>query len=319
MNIIIASNDSDFIASVTKINSICNAIDPPTFLTAGSTDEFIHSIKSNKYDLIITEHLFDDMDIWQLSKLIHSTKLIDYARPVILITHEDDLDIPPILAREYGFHAISGNDALVLSETILSIYEDYIEYKNKGESYLLSERPRLLIIEDDELSADAVCLTLKDYYQIDLCSNGATGIECFKYYRHDLVLLDYMLPDKNGHEVLEEIMRIDPSQPVIIMTADDNPEHNKDFIANGASQYMTKPLSANHLRYQCWHVIGKAKLSYQSHYSDTKLNNIAMLLVDIDTHIESNDFSTIKDTVRAMKKLLPKPINDDLMIELLNY
>lgn len=105
------------------------------------------------------------------------------------------------------------------------------------------ERNLILLIEDEE----KLSRTLKEFLELSgydvLCAlDGQTGLELFYDNMHkiDLVLLDIMLPDINGDEVLKGI-REKSNTPVIMVTAKNSIHDQLVNFANGADDYITKP------------------------------------------------------------------------------
>jgi DNA-binding response OmpR family regulator len=133
-----------------------------------------------------------------------------------------------------------------------------------------SAKNRLLIIDDDEDAAFFACHSLKDEYEVDIAYDGLTGYKLWENKRHELVLLDLMLAVMMGDIVLEKIMKIDNNQPIIIIMGHDKPDNHKEFLLNGASEYLCKPYTMADLRIQCRTILNRAKLVYQTHYLRTK-------------------------------------------------
>ena len=101
----------------------------------------------------------------------------------------------------------------------------------------------ILIIEDEEAIQGVVKAFLEDEgYHIVLASDGLEGMEKFREYHPDLILLDLMLPKMNGFSVCEAI-RKESQVPIIMLTAlDDDASQMKGFDAL-ADDYITKPFS----------------------------------------------------------------------------
>ena len=105
----------------------------------------------------------------------------------------------------------------------------------------------ILIIEDEEAIQGVVKAFLEDEgYNVVLASDGLEGMEKFREYHPDLILLDLMLPKMNGFSVCEAI-RKESQVPIIMLTAlDDDASQMKGFDAL-ADDYITKPFSVKEL------------------------------------------------------------------------
>jgi len=82
---------------------------------------------------------------------------------------------------------------------------------------------RLLIVEDEEKLARLVKRALvAERFSVDVANDGRTGLELAKTYDYDLIILDLLLPEIDGSEVLRRIRRFNPHVPVLILTARDS-------------------------------------------------------------------------------------------------
>jgi DNA-binding NtrC family response regulator len=100
----------------------------------------------------------------------------------------------------------------------------------------------LVIIDDEEIIRDALQALLSgEGYDVASAATGQDGIDLLARRPADAVLLDLMLPDKNGLEVLEEIRRFDDELPVVMITAFGTIESAVAATKQGAFYYFTKP------------------------------------------------------------------------------
>jgi DNA-binding response OmpR family regulator len=107
--------------------------------------------------------------------------------------------------------------------------------------------PKILIIEDEEKIARFVELELGyEGYDTTKALDGRTGLELAETGQFDLVLLDVMLPQLSGMEVLRRIRRTS-SVPVIMLTARDSVMDKVSGLDSGASDYITKPFAIEEL------------------------------------------------------------------------
>ncbi len=100
---------------------------------------------------------------------------------------------------------------------------------------------KILIVEDDNNIADLLRLYLeKEHYEVCIASDGGKGVEQFRRFQPDLVLLDLMLPVLDGWGVCKTI-RAESKTPVIMLTAKGETEDKVNGLKNGADDYITKP------------------------------------------------------------------------------
>lgn len=106
---------------------------------------------------------------------------------------------------------------------------------------------KILIIEDEEKIARFVELELShEGYETDKATNGREGLEKIESGGYDLVILDIMLPELNGIEVLRRARRT-TDVPVILLTARDSVTDKVSGLDMGANDYITKPFAIEEL------------------------------------------------------------------------
>jgi heavy metal response regulator len=103
---------------------------------------------------------------------------------------------------------------------------------------------RILVVEDEKRIADFLCRGLEGAgYAVDAASNGATAIEHIYSADYDLVILDLMLPDMDGLQVLEKIRNRKAGPPVLILSARGALDDRVKGLEQGADDYLVKPFA----------------------------------------------------------------------------
>ena len=107
---------------------------------------------------------------------------------------------------------------------------------------------RILVIEDEKKTAFFVERGLRESgFVVDLTSDGERGLQLALTRRHDLVILDVMLPSRDGWSIVSELRRAKVSMPVLFLTARDSvPDRVKGFEL-GADDYLVKPFALSEL------------------------------------------------------------------------
>jgi DNA-binding response OmpR family regulator len=138
---------------------------------------------------------------------------------------------------------------------------------------------KILIVDDDP----TICDVLKIYfenegYEIKIANDGAEGVNFFKMYEPDLVLLDIMLPKKDGWQVCREIREVS-SKPVIMITAKGEVFDKVLGLELGADDFVVKPFDMKELSARVKAVLRRSK-SNTSHDDDEviKFENIEISL-----------------------------------------
>lgn len=106
---------------------------------------------------------------------------------------------------------------------------------------------KILLIEDHDEMSQMIQTVLSGDYQVTPAFSGTEGTLLFTHDSFDLILLDRMLPGKNGEEVLAEI-RQKSQIPVIMLTAMDDKSEVAQLLLQGANDYITKPFDIDELK-----------------------------------------------------------------------
>ena len=107
---------------------------------------------------------------------------------------------------------------------------------------------RILLVEDDDMIAEAVTLALRDHaYAVDRIANGLAVSGTLQDSDYQAVLLDLGLPGRDGLEVLRRLRLAGQRLPVIIITARDAVEDRIAGLDYGADDYLIKPFDLNEL------------------------------------------------------------------------
>ena len=106
----------------------------------------------------------------------------------------------------------------------------------------------ILIIEDEYSLADAVAETLKnENFNVCVKTNGEDGEDEALTENYDLILLDVMLPNKNGFEILRDLKQEKIKTPIIMLTAKSEIDDKLNGLEHGADDYITKPFAMREL------------------------------------------------------------------------
>jgi two-component system phosphate regulon response regulator PhoB len=115
---------------------------------------------------------------------------------------------------------------------------------------MMSPDATILIVDDEPAIVDLLRFTIdKAGWNSAIARNGAEAWDCIRHQQHSLVLLDWMLPDLSGYQLLTRIRgnRSTDKLPVIMLTAKGMEEDRIAGLDNGADDYITKPFSPREL------------------------------------------------------------------------
>lgn len=138
---------------------------------------------------------------------------------------------------------------------------------------------KILVIDDDpEYTEQAKTLLGNEGYAVKIASNGLDGMEFFRMFEPDLVLLEVLLPQKDGWQLCREIR--EQSQTPIIITSTRGEVFDKVLgLELGADDYMVKPIDPKELSARIKAVLRRTRLSAQPGSSDVvKFDNMEVSL-----------------------------------------
>ncbi|MCI5564343.1 MAG: response regulator transcription factor [Clostridiales bacterium] len=158
---------------------------------------------------------------------------------------------------------------------------------------------KILLVEDEEKLARFIELELThEGYQVDKAFDGRSGLTAAENGRYDLMLLDIMLPELNGLEVLRRIRRVS-GLPVILLTARDAVMDKVTGLDTGADDYITKPFSIEELLAR----IRAALRRKAAHAQKETLFSLAGLTLDVSRRRVTRDGREIELTGREFSLL----------------
>lgn len=135
----------------------------------------------------------------------------------------------------------------------------------------------ILIIEDEYSLADAIAETLKnEKFNVDIETNGEDGENEALTENYDLILLDVMLPKKNGFDILRTLGQAKIKTPIIMLTAKSEIEDKLNGLEHGADDYITKPFAMRELMARI-----KAVLKRTNNIENTECLQYGDIVLDI--------------------------------------
>ncbi len=119
---------------------------------------------------------------------------------------------------------------------------------------------RILLVEDDATTAQSIEMMLKtEKFVVDTTDLGEDGLEIGKIYDYDLIILDLMLPDIDGYEVLRRLRDARIDTPILILSGLSALENKVKGLGFGADDYLTKPFEKRELIARIQAIIRRSK------------------------------------------------------------
>ena len=138
---------------------------------------------------------------------------------------------------------------------------------------------RVLLVEDDADAARGVSLLLKSAGTVvDVAEAGEEALELTRHYDYDIVILDLMLPDMEGYEVVRRMRAARMETPVLILSGLSRPQAKVKGLALGADDFITKPYDRSELVARIQAVVRRSK-----GFSQPSLR-VGELQLNLDSH-----------------------------------
>src|SRR5712664_600869 len=143
---------------------------------------------------------------------------------------------------------------------------------------------RVLLVEDDAAMAASIKMMLvKENFICDTTDLGEDGLEIGKLYDYDIILLDLMLPDIDGYEVLRRLRAARVRTPILILSGLGELDHKLKGLGFGADDFLTKPFEPRELIARIQAVVRRSR-GYPASTVRT-----GRLLLNLDDHIVTVD------------------------------
>jgi len=164
-----------------------------------------------------------------------------------------------------------------------------------------SSGQRILVVDDDPALAEMLQLVLhKERFVTDWCSSGSRALDVFDRFKPDLILLDLMLPGRNGVDVCREVRRVS-GVPIIMLTARSDTHDVVTGLEAGADDYVSKPFKSKELVARI-----RTRLRQPLEAADADLMSIGEVEIDVRAH----------QVRRAGQEIALTPLEFDLLVAL---
>ncbi len=173
---------------------------------------------------------------------------------------------------------------------------------------------RALVVDDEPVLAEMVSMALRyEGWTVATAGDGASALTAARADRPDVVVLDVMLPDMSGLDVLLKLRAHDPSLPVLMLTAKDSVEDRIAGLAAGGDDYVTKPFSIEEVVLRLRALLRRAGVTADDDDSQIIVGD---LVLDEDSHdvtrdgqpitLTSTEFELLRFLMRNPKRVLSK-------------
>lgn len=156
---------------------------------------------------------------------------------------------------------------------------------------------QVLVVEDEEKISRLLQLELSyEGYEVEIAADGREALEKATTRAWDVILLDVMLPEMTGIEVLRRIRKVDTLTPIIMLTARNSTPDKVNGLDQGANDYVTKPFEIEEL-------LARIRACIRTRADETEAENSAQIQLD-DLSLDRNTREVIRDGIPI--ELTPK-------------
>lgn len=158
---------------------------------------------------------------------------------------------------------------------------------------------RVLLVEDDSTTAQSIKAILSsEGYVCDTTDLGEDGLEIGKLYDYDIIVLDLMLPDIDGYEVLRRLRSAKVRTPILILSGLTTADEKIKGLGFGADDYLTKPFNKGELIARVQAIVRRSKGHAQSVIRTGKLAvNLENRSVEVEgqpIHLTSKEYGILE-------------------------
>lgn len=158
---------------------------------------------------------------------------------------------------------------------------------------------RVLLIEDDASTAKAIELSLAtEGIVCDVAHQGEEGLEVGQIYDYDIIILDMMLPDIDGFEILRRFRSAKVKTPILILSGLSSPDNKIKGLGVGADDYVTKPFNKGELLARIQAIVRRSKGHSDSVIKTGKMViNLEERSVEMDgapLHLTNKEYSIVE-------------------------
>jgi two-component system OmpR family response regulator len=173
---------------------------------------------------------------------------------------------------------------------------------------------RVLVVDDEATLSELLSMALRyEGWDVRTAADGATAVRIAREHRPDAVVLDVMLPDFDGLEVLRRMRAEAPEVPVLFLTARDAVEDRVAGLTAGGDDYVTKPFSLEELVARLRGLLRRSRMTAVAQGSELVVGD---LVLDEDSHevrrgddlieLTATEFELLRYLMRNPKRVLSK-------------
>lgn len=170
---------------------------------------------------------------------------------------------------------------------------------------------KVLIIEDDKILSDFIKKTICEKYEVEQEYDGIEGYLLASRNIYDAIILDLMLPEMNGYEILKKLRQNNVYTPVLILTAKDGVEDKIKGLEYGSDDYLTKPFDGRELMARIDAIMRRTNGNYKENilqFKDLRLNlsSRKVFIQKEEIELQGKQFELLEYLIRYQNTIITK-------------
>ena len=170
---------------------------------------------------------------------------------------------------------------------------------------------KVLIVEDDKILSDTIKQCIEKKYNVEQAFDGYEGYMFAKENIYDIIILDLMMPEMNGYDLLSKLRKEEIFTPVLILSAKDSLNDKVKGLSIGADDYLAKPFEREELLARLEALIRRNHGFYANNtieFKDLKMNleNRKAYIKDKEINLQGKQFDLLEYLIHSKNTIITK-------------
>jgi diguanylate cyclase (GGDEF)-like protein len=127
----------------------------------------------------------------------------------------------------------------------------------------MAQKSKVLVIDDEETITRILAKMLAKDYEVHVANTGKSALQLIQTHVFDAIIVDLVMPEMDGHEVIQRVSRVDPDIPSIVITGYSTEDNAIEALKEGAFDYLKKPLNRNLVEYAVKRAVEQRRTKYE--------------------------------------------------------
>ena len=170
---------------------------------------------------------------------------------------------------------------------------------------------KVLIVEDDKILSDTIKQCIEKKYSVEQAFDGYEGYMFAKENIYDIIILDLMMPEMNGYDLLSKLRKEEIFTPVLILSAKDSLNDKVKGLSIGADDYLAKPFEREELLARLEALIRRNHGFYANNtieFKDLKMNleNRKVYIKDKEINLQGKQFDLLEYLIHSKNTIITR-------------